>query len=518
LFLSKLNANGHSLHLGNAKQYIPKTFKLIQELVGFLDVLDEDYYKDIEWVVDEILSIINGLDVASVKEDLSFRNRKRTSRKLEARDEEEWRLFSRDPFIYFYEDFLAQYDSKLRKSRGVYYTPPPVVKFIVGAVDDILKDDLALKEGIADRKHVTVLEFACGTGTFIVEMIEKIIESAGTSSGKIELIIKEHALKNIFAFEYLIAPYTISHLKLAQYLDDRQIKIGENQRFNILLTNTLEPIKPQHNFLVPALSEESQRALHVKNQPILVITGNPPYSRFSKNKGAWITGLVEKYKYVDGKHFGERKHWLDDDYVKFFRFAEDKMEKVDRGIVAIITNHSWIDNPTFRGMRQSLRNTFDKIYVLNLRGNTKRKELAPVGVHDENVFDIQQGVAITILAKTGGAATDVKYADIWGSRLAKYRALSEGRIETIEWETCKPISPFYFFTPNAPKEFVRWFELKGLDEIFVDFATGAVSARDPLVISFNRKELKEKNARFVKGSIDDARRECCHSDLIPTVR
>jgi Type ISP C-terminal specificity domain/N-6 DNA Methylase len=504
LFLSKLNANGYSLKLNNAKQYVPKSFKLIQELVGFLDVLHIDYYKDIEWVVDEVLSIINGLDVLSVKEDLSFRNRKGT-KNLRARDEEEWRLFSRDPFIYFYEDFLAEYDTKLRKSRGVYYTPPPVVNFIVRSVDDVLKQEMQIKSGVADAKQVTILEFACGTGTFIVEMIEKIIENTGSSPGKIELAIKEHALKNIFAFEYMIAPYTIAHLKLSQYLEDRQIRIGPDQPFNILLTNTLEPIDPQRNFLVPALSEESRRAQNVKKEPILVITGNPPYSRFSKNKGEWITKLIETYKYVDGVHFGERKHWLDDDYVKFFRFAEDKMSRVERGVIAIITNHSWIDNPTFRGMRQSLRSSFDTIYVLNLRGNSKRKEAVPQGVRDENVFDIQQGVAITILAKTGSRKADVKYADLWGSRLQKYRFLSEQSLDSIEWESCVPVSPFYFFTPNAPKEFDKWFELKGLEDIFEDHATGAVSGRDPLVISFDEVELGQKKRVLLKGDENDAR-------------
>lgn len=506
LFLSKLNANGYSLKLDTAKQYVPKSFKLIQELVSFLDVLHIDFYKDIQWVVEEVLSLINGLDVLSVKEDLSFRNRKGT-KNLRARDEEEWRLFSRDPFIYFYEDFLAEYDSKLRKSRGVYYTPPPVVNFIVRATDDVLKKEMSIRAGLADSKRVTVLEFSCGTGTFIVEMIEKIISNVGSSPAQVELAIKDHALKNIFAFEYLIAPYTIAHLKLSQYLEDRQIRIGSEQPFNILLTNTLEPIDPQKNFFVPALSDESQRAQAVKRQPILVIAGNPPYSRFSKNKGEWITNLVESYKYVDGQHFGERKHWLDDDYVKFFKFAEHKMSSVDRGVVAIITNHAWIDNPTFRGMRQSLRNSFDTIYILNLRGSSKRKEAVPEGVRDENVFDIQQGVAITVLAKTGATASEVRYADVWGDRIHKYRYLSEESLSSIAWQTCSPTAPFYFFTPNAPTEFGAWFELKGLEDIFQDHATGAVSGRDPLVISFDEDELRGKKRRFLRGTAVDVRAE-----------
>ncbi len=278
LFLSKLNANGYSLHLGNAKQYIPKSFRLIEELVGFIDDLDDKFYNDIRWVVDEVLSITNGLDVLSIKEDLSFRNCKRGTRRLTAKDEEEWRLFSRDPFVYFYEDFLAKYDSKLRKSRGVYYTPPPVVNFIVRGIDELLKEAFKLPAGLADSNHVTVLEFACGTGTFIVEIIQRIIENLESSGGAIDLAIKDHVLKNVFAFEYLIAPYTIAHFKLEQYLE---VSTNNNwltiNIFNIFLTNTLDPLEPQQNFLLPLLTDETKNASAVKNSPILVITGNPPY-------------------------------------------------------------------------------------------------------------------------------------------------------------------------------------------------------------------------------------------------
>jgi hypothetical protein len=265
LFLSKLNANGYSLNLTNAKQYIPKSFRLIQELVSFLAELEAASYGDVKWIIDEILSITNGMDVAAVKNDLSFKNRTKTIVTVRTVDEEEWRLFSRDPFIYFYEDFLSKYDPKLRKSRGVYYTPPPVVKFIVKSVDDILKKAFSLEEGLADYKRVTILEFACGTGTFIVEAVERILDQVGQA--KTEAIIKEHILQNIFAFEYLIAPYTIAHLKLSQYFEDRQIKIPDGKQLNILLTNTLEPLEPQRNFLLPALSEETRKALEVKRGP-----------------------------------------------------------------------------------------------------------------------------------------------------------------------------------------------------------------------------------------------------------
>jgi N-6 DNA Methylase len=335
LFLSKLNANGYSLHLDNAKQFIPKSFRLIQELVGFLDDLESDDYRDVKWVIDQILSVTNGVDVASLKNDLSFRNRKRSSWALTAKNEEEWRLFSRDPFVYFYEYFLARYDAELRRKRGVYYTPPPIVNFIVRGVDDILRKEFQLDLGMADSR-VTALEFACGTGTFVIEMMQRAIENAGSSAAKIELLLKEHILKNIYAFEYLIAPYTIAHLKVAQYLEERQIRISDSERFNIFLTNTLEPIDPQPDYFVPALSEETKRATTVKKKPILVITGNPPYAGESKNKGPWITKALDEYKFLsyrDNNNAMRREpvqeknlKWLHDDYVKFIRFAQMKMD------------------------------------------------------------------------------------------------------------------------------------------------------------------------------------------------
>jgi predicted helicase len=205
---------------------------------------------------------------------------------VRAQDEEEHWLFERDPFVYFYEDFLAKYDAKMKKARGVYYTPPPIVNFIVRAIDDILKDTFGIEQGLADHKRVTVLDFACGTGTFILKVLERIFENiGGADSAKAGLIVREHMLKNIFGFEYLIAPYTIAHLKLSQYLADKGHALQDGERLQVFLTNTLEPMEAQRNLLLPALSEESANAQRVKEKPILVITGNPPYSGHSKNKG-----------------------------------------------------------------------------------------------------------------------------------------------------------------------------------------------------------------------------------------
>ena len=298
LFLAKLNAGANDkVTLSNARDFIPASFRLIRELVEFLTVLNQSEYRDVRWVVEEVLSIVNTLDLEGIRADLSFRKRRAISRKIRAGDEEEHRLFERDPFIYFYEDFLKAYDKETRKGRGVYYTPPPIVNFIVRAVDDILKDTFGIDDGLADHKRVTVLDFACGTGTFLLETFEKVFENiGGADSGKAALIVREHLLKNLYGFEYLIAPYTIAHLKLSQYLRDKGHPLQEDERLQVFLTNTLEPIKPQGNMLLPAVTEEVEAAQAVKDKPILVIMGNPPYSGHSKNKGEWITGAIAKYR------------------------------------------------------------------------------------------------------------------------------------------------------------------------------------------------------------------------------
>ena len=396
LFLAKLNAGERTdVTLQNAKSYIPANFELIRELVDFLDELNREEYRGIKWLVEEILSILNTLDLTAIHEDLAFTKRQG---RLFPPTEEERLLFTRDPYVYFYEDFLKAYDKDTRKARGVYYTPPPVVHFIIREVNDLLKDTFGIDQGLADHKRVTVLDFATGTGTFLLEVLHRIFETV--PEGIRAQVVKEHILKNLYGFEYLIAPYTVAHLKLSQFLNDKGYVMQRGERLNIYLTNTLEPIQPQANYLLPALSREVAAAQQIKDKPILVITGNPPYSGHSKNTGAWITALINTYKTVDGKPLGEKNpKWLQDDYVKFIRFAQWKMEQVEEGIVGIITNHSFLDNPTFRGMRQSLMQTFNRIYVLDLHGNRKKKESTPEGGKDENVFDIEQGVAISLLVK-----------------------------------------------------------------------------------------------------------------------
>jgi hypothetical protein len=234
LFLARLNSDSNLITLHNAREYVPGSFRLIQELVDFLTELEKPEYRDVRWVVEEVLSIVNALDLPAILEDLSFRHRRAISRKVRAGDEEEHRLFERDPFIYFYEDYLKAYDAATRKSRGVYYTPPPIVNFIVRAVDDILKESFKIPDGLADHRRVTVLDFACGTGTFLLEAFQRIFDNiGGPDDGRADLIVREHLLKNLFGFEYLIAPYTIAHLKLSQYLKDQNHPLKNEERLQI---------------------------------------------------------------------------------------------------------------------------------------------------------------------------------------------------------------------------------------------------------------------------------------------
>jgi predicted helicase len=482
--------------LHNARQFVPGSFRLIRELVDFLAELEKEEYRDVRWVVEEVLSIVNGLNLPAIHEDLSFRQRKAISRRVRASDEEEHRLFERDPFIYFYEDYLKAYDPAMRKGRGVYYTPPPVVNFIVRAVDDILKDSFGIAEGVADHRRVTVLDFACGTGTFLLEVCQRIFENiGGPDTGRADLIVREHILKNLFGFEYLIAPYTIAHLKLSQYLLDQQHPLDEEERLQVFLTNTLEPIEPQTNFLLPAVSAEVAAAQRVKDRPILVITGNPPYAARSKNKGRWIRAQVKAYEFVDGQHFRERKHWLNDDYVKFLRFAQLKMEARTDGIVGVITNRWWLENVTFRGMRQSLINTFEQIHIFDLQGEAGQED-------DKNVFHIMKGVAIAVLVRNPSVEKRVRYSSIRGPRLAKYKACATSSLDNSHWVELTPTSPNYFLVPRTEKGREFYESLWSVHKIFAAGSTGVLTGRDRLAIAQTEDALRDQ-LRFLMGTATD---------------
>lgn len=544
LFLAKLNSastNGSELiTLYNAKKYIPVSFELIKELLDFIDELEKEEYLEVKWIVEEVLSIMNNLNLEELQLSLSYKKRKKQNS-----DETDLK----DPYVYFYEDFLSAYDKKLRKAKGVYYTPPPVVNFIVRAIDDLLIEKFNIKDGLADREKVTVLDFATGTGTFLLEIFKSIFDKLPSHSGKQSLIVKNHILKNLYGFEYLIAPYTIAHLKLSQFLIDNGYKFEKNERIQVYLTNTLEPVSPSYNAFIPALSEESRLAKDVKDKPILVITGNPPYSGHSQNPSwkyisrtvknklvskkvpTWIGSQIENYKLVDGKPLGEKNpKWLQDDYVKFIRFAQHKMEQVDEGIVGIITNHSFLDNPTFRGMRQSLMNTFDEMYFLDLHGNAKKKEKTPDGGKDENVFDIEPGVCISLMIKSlKGILTSTRsdsveksdnqrkckiyYSEFWGLREEKYSKCLISSLNNINWKSVYPSTPEYIFKAQDKKTKNKYNNFYYIKDIFDLHGNGIVTKRDNLVVDVFTDKLKDKLMRFIDINISDS--EICNKFNIP---
>jgi len=321
-----------------------------------------------------------------------------------------------DPIIHFYETFLKKYNSGIRETRGVYYTPEPVVSYMVRSVDHLLKERFGISDGLAD-KSVMILDPAVGTGTFLTGVI-KHLHTAKVKEGQEGTwpdFVRDNLLPRLFGFEILMAPYAIAHLKVGLVLKEFGYKLAEDERLHIYLTNTLEGAAQMSNLLADKfakiLVEEGRTAGDIKEKKlIVVIIGNPPYSGHSMNPSklkvngrwqkTWIGELIDDYMKADAKPLGERNpKWLQDDYVKFIRFAQWRIQKTGYGIVSMITNHGYLDNPTFRGMRQSLMDSFDEIHVLDLHGNVKKKEVAPDRSKDENVFDIQQGVAICTMVK-----------------------------------------------------------------------------------------------------------------------
>lgn len=406
-----------------------------------------------------------------------------------------------DPIIHFYETFLAEYDGAMRKKRGVYYTPQPVVQFIVRGIDHLLKSEFGLSMGLADTSkiehtfleqgkkikknvhRVQLLDPATGTGTFLNEVIRYIHDTyfagqAGIRSG----YISKDLLPRIRGFEILMASYTMAHLKLGLTL--HETGRAEDERINVYLTNSLEePHDHLGTLFSQQLAKESEQASQIKKQqPIMIVVGNPPYSGISSNNGERITKLIEDYKYIDGVHFGERKHRLQDDYVKFIRFAESFIEKNGEGIVAYINNHGFLDNPTFRGMRRHLLSTFDKIYIVDLHGNSKKKETAQDGSKDENVFDIQAGVSIQFFIKTGkkkkGGLAEVYHTDVYGMREYKYERLQKNIFSNISFTNVSYTKPNYFFIPKNDTGRKEYENFIRIDELLPNNKTGIVTMGD----------------------------------------
>jgi predicted helicase len=410
----------------------------------------------------------------------------------------------RDPFTFFYEDFLSAYDPEKRKHLGVYYTPRPVVSFIVNSINHILKNDFNKLHGFADD-DVTVLDPAVGTGTFLwliytLTLVE--LKNKGLG-GLISKKIENHILRHFYGLEILITPYIIAHLKLSLALKKWFYELKDNDRNQVYLANTLEPSE-SHGLMpfMKEITEESKVANRLKQvEPILVVTGNPPYSVNSSNKSEWIMEKMKDYK----RDLNERNiQPLDDDYIKFIRFAQWKIDQNNQGIIGFITNNSYLDGLIHRQMRKELLNSFDRIYILNLHGDARKKETCPDGSKDENVFDIQQGVAIGLFVKNSKLGDKkVFFADLYGTRDEKYFWLDRNKLNTVKWQELKPEEPYYFFTPKKFDFSEQYRNFWSVTDIFVLQTYGIKSSRDDFVVGFNKEELYDKLNIFT-GKMTDS--------------
>ena len=511
-----------------AAELIPKSNPFLRKL--FQDIAGFDLDTRLTWIVDELVNIFLASDVATIMKNFG------RSTKQE------------DPVVHFYETFLGEYNPALRKARGVWYTPQPVVNFIVRAVDDILKTEFDLPQGLTDtskikikKKAVTqtlgknakikevetevevhkvqILDPATGTGTFLAEVVKHIHKKFEGQQGIWSKYVTKDLIPRLNGFELLMASYAMAHLKMDMLLTETGYKPTDDQRFRIFLTNSLEEAHPDTQTLFSSwLSDEADQANAIKRDaPVMVVIGNPPYSGISSNNGKWISDLIEDYKYVDGEHFKERKHWLNDDYVKFMRFGQHFIDKNGSGVLAFINPHGFLDNPTFRGMRWHLMQSFDKIYTIDLHGNSKKKETAPDGSFDQNVFDIMQGVSINLFIKTGKKKEKelgkVFHYDLFGKRDLKYDFLSENSLKAINFVELNPEKPYMFFVQKNYEGKTEYENGFNLDKLFNNFNSGMVTANDSLTVFNSKEELKKTTNEiinslnpFEKYNIKDSRR------------
>ena len=469
-----------------AANLIPKSNPFLRKV--FQQIAGYDLDERIAWIVDDLVCAFAATDMEKIMQGFG-KNTQQT-----------------DPMLHFYEDFLFQYDPAAKKQCGVYYTPQPVVEFIVRAVDGILRTEFNLPSGLADTskievereipqdlKHrkekklvhrVQVLDPATGTGTFLAETVRQIKRDLGGQLGSWSSYVPQHLLPRLHGFELMMAPYTIAHLKL-----DLEVGIPAQDRFRVFLTNSLEEANPDaHTLFGHYLAQEAGEASDIKRDaPVMIVMGNPPYSVSSNNKGDWINGLLEDYK----KNLNERNiQPLSDDYIKFIRLAQYYVERNGEGILAYICNNSFIDGLIHRQMRNELMRVFDKIYILDLHGNSRKKETAPDGSKDENVFDIMQGVSINIFVKTtkNNNPAEVYHYDLFGPRDNKYFYLQTHTLSNVDWQRLKPQVPSLFFVPKDFSQQEEYHKGFRVDELMTTYGSGIKFRKDNLLVHFSQKE------------------------------
>lgn len=504
-----------------AARLIPKTNPFLRQI--FNNLAGNDLDERIAWVVDDLVTVFKATNLQELM--ASYSKGKR----------------HHDPMIHFYEDFLSEYSPKLRKSKGVWYTPQPVVGFIVRAVDEILQKEFGLSEGLADHsmierdvvveqshdkrttdgmKHekrkyhrVQILDPATGTGTFLAEVVNQIYDRYRGNQGIWQQYVENHLLPRLNGFEILMASYAVAHIKLDMLLSETGYEHKSDKRLHVYLTNSLEESnKEPRTLFAQWLSREATEANVIKRDyPVMVMIGNPPYNGESKNKGKWIMSLMDSYKKEPGgKHpLNERNpKWLNDDYVKFIRLAQDYIEKNGEGIIGFINPHGYLDNPTFRGMRWNLLKTFDKIFTIDLHGNSKKKETCPDGSKDENVFDIMQGVSINLFVKTGKKSRDelgkVYHKDLYGLRQNKYNYLDKITIENVGYEEITPKAPMYFFVPKDFGLEEEYYNGISVVDLFSLTNVGVFTANDKVLIGHDGKTLCSKVKDNYNNEVSDA--------------
>ena len=483
-----------------AAELIPKSNPFLRKLFGYIAGPDID--DRIKWIVDSLVDIFLHCNVEEILKNYG------KPTKME------------DPIIHFYETFLSEYDPKLRKARGVWYTPQPVVNFIVRAVDDILKTEFDLPQGLADNSktrikieqqgkkieqdvhRVQILDPATGTGTFLAEVVKHIHKKFEGQQGIWSNYVETHLLPRLNGFELLMASYAMAHLKLDLLLTETGYKPTTNQRFRVYLTNSLEESHPDTGTLFANwLSTEANEANHIKRDtPVMCVIGNPPYSNNSTNKNDWILDLIKVYK----ENLNEKKINLDDDYIKFIRYGQHFIEKNGSGILAYISNNSFLSGVTHREMRKNLIDSFDKIYILDLHGNSNIKETQPDGSPDHNVFDIKQGVSINIFVKTKTKSKncEVRHLDLYGNRNEKYHFLIENNVASTKWTKLKPKAPYFFFTSEKFDDSDKYKQGFKLNELFEIFNSGIKTDRDNLFIDFDKSRLSNRIKKLISQDFD----------------
>jgi predicted helicase len=463
---------------------IPESLPLLKEI--FYSMTGPHFPESLIWIVDDITQILEKADISKIL------------------DEFKSTRWEDDPVIHFYETFLATYNPKERERLGVYYTPLPVVSYIVRSIHKLLKDRFRKAEGLATN-DVTLLDPAAGTLTFVVQAIKQVQKELQDKKkeGLVQSYIEEHILPHFHAFEILVAPYTVGHFKVSMVLEDMGYQFKEGKRFQFYLTNTLEMKDPKQISFLIDLAKEGQEAKRIKEKvPILVVLGNPPYSVSSENKSEFIENLMDDYK--EDVRDERNIQPLSDDYIKFIRFAHWKITQAGKGILAFITNNSYLSGVIHRGMRRKLLETFDEIHILNLHGSSRVGEKTPDGGKDENVFDIQQGVTIAIYVKSEKPLKEetVYYADLWGLREEKYKYLFENDVRTTKWQELKPFAPYWFFVPKDFALQAEYEKFWKVTEIFTEWTEGVKTHRDHFVVGYTKEEIIRR-LRIFTGKLPD---------------